>query len=362
MQKKQPSSWRFIALGIVALAGLATIVGTGGGNGGIISANGGGTNILPTYGFSIGALIDGTTQLTAAIETDTATYGISIDLGQSLTGTVDTSVDNAGNIILTSAVIDSGSHMSLATSDGLSLLGTFDVTVVTDLESSLHGPPAAGVVEATSGTEVVRAEIVPDGVELSLNGGTPVAFTWDQINALWLDDTAPDWQRRGALALSALDLVFSRALMTNDALNLIDDTLPANNPRQESCDAFTSGPPAGISAQGIRTLTWLGSGSLQPGDDFRWSFIDCWINNPDNNVDDVFNGDINLRGYVNVDSGGNLTRTGFEPFGFGTSEGGVLFDNLEITRIVEDSLGNFTVDPNGRTTLNGGFVVVFFAP
>ena len=54
-----------------------------------------------------------------------------------------------------------------------------------------------------------------------------------------------------------------------------------------------------------------------------------------------------------------------DPTGFESdlmSDGGVVFDNFETVEVAEDSLGNFAIEPGTRVTLNGGFVVVFFAP
>jgi hypothetical protein len=353
---------RTMALAAIGIVGLASILATGGGGGGDDGFDGGDdgdVNILPTYGYSISALPD-ESPLMVALDTTEGIYLISVDFSDTLSGTVDTGFVGEDDVVLPGRIIEAGSHIAIDSDAGQTLLGAFTVTVIEDVEFTFDNPPSSGAVAVEFETESIRAQIVSGGVELSLNGGTATFFGWDAFDDVLGDSMAPDWQRRGALGLSGLDFVYEQALGVVDALNLIDDFLASSNPLEQMCDSFMGTPPVGVLTQGMFTLTWLGSGSVQPGDDFRWQFTDCWVDDPFDDVDQVLNGGIDLLGYTSVESGGNLTRTGFEPYLM--SDGGVVFDNFETVEVVEDGLGNFAIEPGTRVTLNGGFVVVFFAP
>lgn len=351
--------WRSIATSAVALAGLGSIIATGGGDGRNLGGIYRPVNVLPVYAYEISSL-SGATPFEATIDTPDGSAIIAVDLGDTLSGTVDTGRDLDDRVILPTRRIVAGSRLSIDSDLGVALLGTFELSVVTDLELTFNSPPDSGAIDVTAGSEVVRATFFETDLTLRLNSAVPLAFTWDGFRALLEDAAAPEWQRRASLAYFAMESVYRRAFHVFDALNdIIDGTLPSENPTQSACDPFTGTPPPGVIPQGMWTLTWLGSGSLQRGDDFRWEFTDCRVDDPSADRGELLSGGVDLLNYSEItNSRHDLTRIGFEPTQ--TTPGGVVFDGFLVRRLLEDSLGNFTAA--SAATLSGGFAVVFFAP
>jgi hypothetical protein len=357
MAFRQQGVWRLIALVPIAITGLMSIVATNGGGGLIEEIAEQEPTLLPSYAYSISALPGLLNPLLVTLETDGDPAVISIDLGNTVTGTVETELDANDNLVFPARTVAAGSSMGVAVS--VDPFGSFDIDVVTDLDVVLEDPPSAGEIEIISASETSVVTFVATGVELGLSGTVPVFFTWDDFGALLENDTVPDWQRRASLGVLALEYVYIRAFAVIGVLGQIDDRLVSANPRIVMCAAFTGSPPPGVLAQGLSTLTWLGSGSLQPGQDFRWEFTDCRIDDPSTDRDELLNGGIDLLGYSRVVSNNVLTRIGFEPTQ--TGDGGVVFDDFVIQPLAQDSFGNFVFD-GGRERLGGGFVVVLSAP
>ena len=354
MRERVAWAWRAPAMLAIAVAGLGSILATSGGTtiGGIAKP----PQVLPGYDYSVSALAGNPLSASVSMPNgDTAV--ISMNLSSGVGGAVTTAVDNNGNITLPKRTIAAGSGMQVDSDAGVPLLGPFSVDVATDLQFAGDDAPTAGEVDVTTGSDVVRATIASAGVDLSLNGGTAVSFAWDDLRHLWYQATAPVWERRASLGVTLLSLVYLRAMDSVEALNEIADNIASNNPVQSDCDAFNQSPPFGVIVQGTSTLTWLGSGSVQQGDDFQWNFVDCWRNDPV--ASDVLNSGIELRGYTRVVSKNEYTRFGFEPSQ--TGDGGMIFDRLFIDAVQKNSVGRFVIDPQERLALSGGFAVVFLA-
>lgn len=349
-----------IMMGVVSL-----LFGCGGGGGDDDGLPDDGEEVtLGSYAYSISAVQGNpfTVTLGSAI--------IGVDPGNTITGTVelgtsgDVGFTDGDNTFLTRRNIATGSTFSVDTELGSSTaLGAFDVTVAEELAFFAENPPTAGaldVVTTTPGPENIHIAVVSNGVVLSLNSQVPVPLSWSEFDDL-LDGAAPDWQKRAALAYQALKFLYIRAFDIVKVLDLIDDTLPSNNPKTVQCDAFTGTAPDGVANPGMAVLTWLGSGDLQPGDDFDLQLTDCWLDESFKDRDEVLNGTIHLTGYTEViDDLNRITRIGFEPFQ--SSPGGVIFDNYEIQGLVENpsGSGNYVFDSGDAPVLNGGFSVVFF--
>lgn len=352
------------------ITGICTLLyGCGGGGGGDDGGLDDGEVVtLSSYAYSISALPGGVNPFTVTI----GDAIVGVDPGNTITGTVD--LGTAANVgftdddstLLTSRTVAAGSTFSVNSDLGtVPVLGAFDVTVVNELSFFFEDPPTSGeleVVTSTPGPENIHITVVSGGVELSLNSQTPVPLSWSQFDDL-IDSTAPDWQKRAALAMQALEFVYLRSFDIVKVLDLIDDSLPSNNPKTITCDAFTGVAPVGVSNPGMAVLTWLGSGDLQPGDDFDLQLTDCWLDESFKNRDELLNGTIHLTGYTEViDDNNRITRIGFEPFL--SSPGGVIFDNYEIQGLVEINppSGDYSLDSGDAPILNGGFSVVFFEP
>lgn len=349
---------------------LALLYGCGGGGGGDEdgAADDGEDVLLPTYAYSISAIPGGANPFTVTI----GDAKIGVDPGNTITGTVDIGFSSEAGfaddseILLTNRTVAAGSTFSVDSDLGATdVLGTFDVTVVSEIAFAFEDNPDSGELEVVAGTEnihvtVVSGGAVNGGVQLSLNSQPAESFTWSEFDDL-LDGAAPDWQKRAALASQALGFIYIRAFDIINVLDLIDDALPGNNPRTEMCAQFPAAFPPGVLAQGMAVLTWLGSGSLQPGDDFDLQLTDCWLDDPFKNRDELLNGTIHLTNYTEViDDRDRITRIGFEPSQ--SAPGGVIFDNYKIQALNEISSNGYEFDSGDPPVLDGGFAVVFSEP
>ena len=205
------------------------------------------------------------------------------------------------------------------------------------------------------GPDTVTVTIQMNGVQLSLNGGAPINYSWDEFGNLLDDDQNEAWQRRASLAGGAVEFIVEQFFNVADILDQLE-AVTLNNPFVATCDMFTGTPPDGVLAQGEVTVTWLGSGELAVGDDFTWQFNNCW------SLDDeeLLDGTVTLQDYTEtVDSNtGDLFEIGFG--GIGDVPGGVIFD-LTISETVED-VGVWTIPADGVITVSGGFSVTIQAP
>jgi hypothetical protein len=322
--------------------------GNGGGGGGRIDDD---VIILPTYGYQISASPAGGL-LMVTVPGEGGMRTISIDLGNTLNGEVNVSVDFNDIATVTDYSLQSLSTLTVNSDIGIQFLGTFSVEVIEDMLFEVGDPPTTGMIEVVMGNETVTLEVFVGGVELRLAGGLPIALTWDELELLLDDNAAFSWQRRAALAAEVLEFVFVQALTVTEVLNLVTDELASINPLVGTCDAFTGAPPAGVLAQGEERFTWMGSGNFpMGGDDFQWLFTDCWVDDANDTEDQLINGSIDLNNYIEIIDGQfNLVGTGFDE---------VIFNNITIARTDENPPGTFTIDPANTITVSGGFDLAF---
>ena len=148
-----------------------------------------------------------------------------------------------------------------------------------------------------------------------------------------------------------IDFVLIQVATITDTFNFTNDDLVTENPAVIACDAFTGTPPPMVLAQGESTLTWLGPG-IEPtsGDDFEWSFTDCWFDDPGSGFDTLFKGAIRLNDFVwDVDNLSRLVGAGFHE---------VVYDGLVVAGTVESPVNVFTVDLDDVATVTGSFDLV----
>ncbi len=351
---------RTAALAAVTALGLGAIIGSGGGGGG--GGFDGGDDTAPTtldvYDFALFNSAGTPNPLTLGITVEGETYAIRVDFGQD-------SLNGSYTVASGDYTVSGGSTFRVDTDLAAPLLGFFDVTIIEDIGFGADGDfPDAGVWEVSYGIDTIRATVVDlpsPGVELRLNNGEPEFYDWATFEEIGdLNDTFPEWQQVAAGALLVLGIALEQADLVVGVLELIDDELAAA-PLVRSCDAFTGSPPAGVLAQGESVLTWLGSGEVSPGDDFNWSFEDCWLDDATDDIDVLLRGSLRLSNWTEVvDDQNRLVRIGFEPF---EGQGGVEFDALSIEETVEAPPGTFSIPGGaGSVQLFGGFAIVFFEP
>jgi hypothetical protein len=260
------SRWRTLWLIPVSVFAVFTIVATGGGGGGddgggsIGDVDPGPVNILPTYNFFLTNLQEADGGLLTASLGSGLT--VSIDIDGLLANSIDVSVNASNEVTFLSYVARRSSRFDLVVSSGglLPLDGTIAVILTEDLTFDVIGtPPTSGAFDVVIPAETITVTVVAGGVELSLNGGVAVSYTWDELANLLDDEAQEVWLRRASLAVGAAEFLYEYFFNVADILDELE-LATLTNPLVESCDMFTGTPPAGVLAQGEITVTWTGSG------------------------------------------------------------------------------------------------------
>lgn len=352
------ATWRVLWLMPVAAFAVFSIVATGGSGGGGddgIDIDGDvPVVILPNYNFFL-ANLSTEELLTAAVGN---LFTVSVDFDGLFPGNLDLNTDANNNVTFVSYRIRRSARVDLTVAgvEPSVLDGTFAVIVTEDISANFDVEPSSGIFEVRTPTETIVVSILANGIQLVLNGGEPVVYnTWEEFSALIEDDTQEAWQRRAALAAGVLEFVTDQFFDIADVLDTLE-LVTLNNPIIETCDLFPGTPPAGVLGQGEIIVTWLGSGELSDGDDFDWSFNQCW------SADDqeVIDGTITLENYTEtIDFNTNsLFEIGFG--GLSGQPGGVIYD-ITLSETLEDNTV-FTILPEDIITLTGGFALIIQMP
>ena len=363
-----PSPWRALWLIPVSVFAVLTIVATGGG-GGDDDGGGGGSiddvdpgavNLLPSYNFFLTNDSDpGTALLTASLASGTL---VSFDIDGLLANTLDISVDSNNEVTFLSYVARRSSQFDLLVMSMpiTPIDGRFTVILTEDLTfDTIGAPPTSGAFDVIKSPDSISVTVVAGGVELSLNGGEAISYTWDEFANLLDDETQEAWLRQASLAGGAFELLYGYFFDVADILDELE-LATVTNPLVESCDMFTGSPPDGVLAQGEVTVTWTGSGELSEGDDFVWDFNQCWFDEPNDVTDELLDGTVLLENYTEtVDFDTNtLFEIGFG--GLSGQPGGVILD-LTVSETVEDN-DVFTIAADDVISIYGGFAMIIQAP
>ena len=348
---KHTRPWRVLWLIPVAAVAALSIIATGG--------SGDGDDgpddvepplvILSNYNFILANLNDGA-QLTADVGGELT---VTIDIDGLFFGNLDLDVGVGTDVTFLSYILRANNRIDLtvASPQGSPLDGTFAVIFTADINAAVDDAPTSGSFNVVTPTETVTVTILATGVQLALNGGMPIDYTWDEFTNLLDDELNKPWQRRASLAGGAIEFLVEQFFNVAGILGDLE-LVTLNSPYVETCDMFTGSPPQGVLAQGDVTITWLGSGELSDGDDFTWEFNNCW------SLDDeeLLHGTVSLREYTeSVDfNTGVLFNIGFGSLGAG-APGGVSFD-LTFSETVEAE-GVWSIPADGVVALSGGFIL-----
>jgi hypothetical protein len=316
--------------------------------------------ILSTYNFEIGGVQAGT-DMTVDVG---GQFQAEIDLGDTLRGSVDFESDIIG---FQTFATDADSTMTVTVSGtNTDLDGAFAVNLTTEVGGAkealtMMGGAYRGAFEVVTLTDTVTvnmitADLFPYGVEMSLNGAPATFFEWHEYRRLLEDVQAEPWQRRASVAAAAFGYVIERMFEIVGLLDSLEQTQLAE-PLVSVCDEFQGTPPAGVLLQGEHVLTRLGSGEdLSPGDVFDWTFTNCWFADSNSLIDNF----LQMQNYIeDINANNTLTRIGFGPDKNIT--GGVLFFDWTLAE-TEEIDGVYTIDPDDRIEINGGFSMVFTQP
>lgn len=283
--------------------------------------------------------------------------------------------------------------MSVAAPDFLSTLDTElgnDIGEVVDFSHySLHvttafawvgdDNPTSGEFDIRDAPDPVRkitVRVIPDadgmgtpGVEIILVPASPpsqsISMTWAEFDSIFAEPTAEPYARIAAFAHSMLRFMYDQGELVILALEFIseNDTLMEQiGTIEESCDTYPLPPdPPPTVIPGMSTVGWYDANNdigLGPGDTVYLGFTECWDDDPIDDFDTLYDGGVNLVNFTEVESGGVLTRIGFEPSG---GPGGVQFDYLEITE-TETTMTNVVIATMETITVHGWFSIVFTSP
>jgi hypothetical protein len=307
--------------------------------------------ILSNYNFFLGNLNNGEL-LTANVGGE---FTVTVDIDGLLAGNLDLDVAANNSVTFLSYILRAGNIMGLtvASPDGSPLDGIFLLFVAEDMDAVVGEPPASGsfTVSDGSGFQGAIVTVLDTGVQVEVNLGAPIEYTWDEFAGLLDDELAEPWLRRASLAGGIMEFLVEQFFNVAGVLGELEQ-VTLSNPYVETCDMFTGSPPQGVLAQGEFTVTWLGSGELSNGDDFVWAFTNCWSQDDE----DLLDGTVTLEDYTeSVDfNTGVLYNIGFGGLGAG-APGGVIFD-LTFSETVEGQ-GVWTIPADGVNTVSGGFVL-----
>jgi hypothetical protein len=308
--------------------------------------------ILPSYNFEVGSLTGGLL-LTAEV----GSIGtITVDLGNTLLGSIDLSVSATNEITLLSYTTAPGSTMTITVASLAepTLNGSVMLNVTEAINVNVFDEPNSGAFEIVSDlSPTITVSISSVGVELSLGGAPAIPYTWSEYTDLLESETAQDWERVASLAGGTLEFVYDFFINAADVLDDLE-VVVANNPTAAACDMFTLPGPEDVLPQGEESITWLGAGGDIVGSIFDWRFTDCWFEEGE----ELYTGLIQLVNYIEeVDASNTLTRIGFAPNG---SDGGIFFVDLTIAE-TDDVGGVYVINPLNTVVINGGFTMVFTA-
>ena len=309
--------------------------------------------ILSTYNFEIGGVQAGT-DMTVDVG---GQFRVGVDLGDTLRGSVNLQVNSPTDVSFLDFVTNAGSTMAVTVAGTeTNLDGVFTINVTSEVIADSYVEPTSGAFEVVTATEITTVTIVLSGVELSLNGAAPIAFSWEDYDNLLDDAQAETWQRRASLAGGTFGFIFDRMFEIADLLDGLEQTESAT-PIVTACDEFPGTPPDGVLLQGEHVLTRLGSGEdLTPGDVFDWTFTNCWFESSDSLIDNF----LQMQNYIEViDAGNTLTRIGFGPDN--NVSGGVLYFDWSVAE-TDENQGVYMIDPADRIEVNGGFSMIFTQP
>lgn len=367
--------FRLLSLLTLFLAGILTLIGSGGGGGGGSGDADISYTLLPYYDFRIAGVdnpLDGwDSGITAEFTEDGTTHQLRVD-PQFLDGGF--SCDPATEDCQL-ASIDTTTHVDVHDLSE-TLFGDFRINILTQLLFSSDDAPIDGTMQVAqdTGFGFVTVGVTTctgglAGVEI-IDNGTPLGcYTWAQFDDL-MDTSTQVAEQASRLAYGIIELLLELSDMTAlNSFDLMENDLATLGNIPLECDSFSS---AGVSApspyeawdQGNALFHWVDENAdmeQTPGDSYGYIFNYCWNNDPTDNIDNLFNGVIDLIAFTEVaDASDILTRIGYEGSTNGKT-GGVFFDYFSMIETESDSLaGTSTIV--SQTVMNGGMSVVFSAP
>lgn len=172
------------------------------------------------------------------------------------------------------------------------------------------------------------------------------SLTWEQLDAIGDDPTAVDGYLAVAwLGLRGIEFAYQNAQQILTGYEYcFKNRVFITDPAPETVVTLPCNTYPGNGSSGTIDYTWIDENlnqNIEPGDSFRVTYNNCWLDDPQDSIDEYFNGKIELMYYYDVR----------QPFIYMGVESANLV-NLTRTETVEDAGGVYTVDVDSETTAN----------
>jgi hypothetical protein len=242
--------------------------------------------------------------------------------------------------------------MAVGASTGDELYGDLRIVRIEDIKLSGTNFPTQGAWEVDVGDVPILAIRVNNtgGVDIDPVDGNPVSYTWEQFMDISDNPEASDYEKLanasyglGEMVLKRVWYFYQNFITVFSVMENLENAGSNNVGNTVSCTPF---PPAGGTAGTVqyKYIDISSNGELSPGDDFQVIFNSspngCWNDDPNDDIDLLVKGAIQMNGYIENVENNQMTSTGFEE---------VLFDNF-----TETETENGVVTDDSITT-NGGF-------
>lgn len=247
--------------------------------------------------------------------------------------------------------MSAGSMMSL---DSGELLGVLDIQVTARVDWSGTRNPDAGAMQVDWEGGYVIVTVNPDaggagtaGVDLAFyeDGtlATPVVgMAWDAFEDVEVGDPVPEYQQVASFAYGAWQFYFRHVLIAFDALKGVTEESATIEAAGGAPVAFEGEEfPPGSGSAGQVSVLWSDlnpDGSLGAGDDVTAQYTNWWVDDPESDYDDLYQGILRLVGMIDDP---NEKRLGAS----------VLFESYE----ERETDAAYQVDEEELTIVQGGF-------
>jgi hypothetical protein len=351
-------------------------------------------NILPLYAYQLTSAIDD--PITVTLPGGTLSLQLShLFEGPGLFGEYHPASGNFSVFAGSSMVVDELILVGLQgnqLADVPTLFGDFSVQATVDWFVPADSDPDTGALVVARGDERIEVAVIDGGNTVRLRHDATgdgvyeeeVSLTWQEFDDLGDFAEAPEWQLLGSFAYDAtIEFMFELAQAGIDGFEFIDEDLAQGGQRIIQCSAFSDlglavpPPPPVIPDQGTLTFSWLDDGSeggsgpdgvVGVGDSFNMAFAYCVDDDPEDDIDDMLNGEIGLNSFTEVvtenTTGSFITRIGWEGPGVAARPGGIEFKALERWEVFDadgDGAGT-TAGAELTSVVDGRMVMVFFEP
>jgi hypothetical protein len=295
-------------LALTVVAGVAAIIGSGGGGGGGDET----TSSSTTLNYTLSGPRAPVPALSASAQGGTLSVSFPSNSPVQdlpwMTGTYDTTTLD---VVLNS----SADPVAWADMTGVPF-GNVEIKVTQTFRWNNSNEPTVGEMTVTSrdgtfpGTIKIAVTSSPaPGVNISWdsdNNGTfetgPVFHTWDNFDVLWENAGTDLWQRVASATYSMRAILYENAHLAIETFATIEDIfdqLQSYGPGATLIGTCSPNPPVGAWTNQIQ-VRWNdldGSGTISLNDSFTFTFDNCWVDDPGNDIDQVLNGEMDFLNY-----------------------------------------------------------------